>query len=277
MAIPIPSSTRRPAVALVLALQFGPRPAVAAGPPCATDATVSVSVASELGDEYDDAAMRDYLASRLPERLEQVGLCASDDADRRVAVTIAWSSASRGDYAISLHATAPGAEAFELQAAECEGCSSPELLTRVALDLPAALDGLKARAAHEDADTPPPAVPTASPPPRPPVHSERLVPHDRGRMRLGHLGRAGIGVATVGVAAIITGAVLWAEARASHPSDSRYRLSLRAPGIATVAGGLGAAAVGGTMVGIGTHRARRITLSPVVGPAHAGTAISGSF
>lgn len=258
------------------ALAMAARSALAAAPACEHDTAVTIEVASELGDEADDTAMRTYLTERLPERLDGLGLCIDPQAQRHVLATVAWSNAARGDYAIALRAFGAGGEPFEPSAVDCPGCATVEVLDTIAQQVPVALAGLSDPEAHPAPAHHAPAprgITEVSPAP------ERSPASGVDGARLHRLGRAGIGVAATGIAGIVTGAALWAQHSVVHPADSSYRLALRPAGITLVAAGVLATAAGATMIGIDVHarQRRRVTLAPDLGRTRAGVMLSGSF
>jgi hypothetical protein len=255
----------RPTVPLLAALCLAGGTARAADPPCEA---VALEVAPELGDDDDDAAMRTYLSERLPARMQADGLCVDPEASRSVVITVAWSNAARGDYAIALRALAPEGEPFEPSAVDCPGCATVEVLDTIAAQIPVALAGLHEPALATDEEPAPPSVVVAPTSPR---------EHDR--PRVGRLGRAGIGLGATGVAGIVAGAVLWAQHSVPHPADSSYRLVLAPAGITLVVTGAVATAAGATMFGVDRRRARtrHTAVRPTFDHAHVGVVISGAF
>jgi hypothetical protein len=173
-------------------------------------------------------------------------LPARSDQDPRIVVRIEPLGETPGYKCnVSIH-DASGPIAGTESATTCEVCTENELVDHVEK----AIDGVV------------PQIPAApAPPPEPkvtPTTSEITPDITAPDKSLTPIGKAGIGVAALGVVGIVAGAVV--VTRPTKDVDMELeteRTEFRVPGIAVLAGGLGVLVVGLALIGVDRHRAKK--------------------
>jgi hypothetical protein len=242
---------------------------------CVPESTVAIEVVSELADERDDAAMREFVTTRLPAPAAAQGVCVAPDASQRVVVTIAWSNAARGNYALHLSATSPEhREPIEIAGGTCDGCGTPEIVDRIASQLPDVIAALAIDA--PTANEPIPNAPSIANAAVSPLPSRALAMSPQ-RPPITALGKAGIAVGVLGIATLATGATLWAKDPIAYDPDPRYRIAYRSVGISIAVTGIAATIGGAAMLAEDLRRGRAVALVPTVARHHAGLALRGRF
>lgn len=201
---------------------------------------------------------------------------AEDDAAPAILVHLSWASYEDSIYDVRIEARRAGRSPQLFESFECE-CTNSELAAAVTARLPAALQLLEEREPEE-------AAPAVEPEPTAPgehiVEGTEDPDRDAPRRPLGTIGRAGIGVAAVGVAALIGGGVVFVQGR--KPDEPPGRAQARTgrdfepPGIVSMVAGGAAVLTGAVLLIVDRRRVRRAA-QVVVLPSSGGVVVTGRF
>ncbi|MEX1366782.1 MAG: hypothetical protein AB1Z98_26890 [Nannocystaceae bacterium] len=271
-------SSRLGLLVLALCVLAWPVHASAVEPePPATNAAIQVTASSELGLPAADAALFDQSIAGAAERgAQEAGVALRDDAPSSLAIRISWAGEQPIDYVGSIEIRA-GSEELALRGFDCQMCGTDVLLDRVRSEVALALGTVREWPSDEPEAV---AASVVEPPGRMATDD---APPSRDRGGLGLLGWSGVGVATLGVATGVAGAVLWArddrlELRPDEPQPV-YVNSTRTPGIALVAVGSGALVAGASLLVVDLVRRRRSRVRPAASlhRGFVGVALAGSF
>lgn len=245
--------------------------------PATSEAVIQVLASSELGLPAADTALFDRSIAEAAERgAEQAGVALSDDARSTLVIRISWAGEQPIDYVGDIEILA-GSEELALRGFDCQMCGTDVLLDRVRSEVALALGTVR----EWPSDEPEAVADSAVVPPLHTVSDD--APRSRRRRGLRVLGWSGVGVATLGVATGVVGAVLWArddrvELRPDEPAPV-YVNSTRSPGIALVAAGSGALVAGASMLVVDLVRGRRNRVRPAASlrRGFVGVALAGRF
>jgi hypothetical protein len=191
-----------------------------------------------------------------------------------IIVSLSWVSYAKSNYGVRIEVARSGKPPELVESFECT-CGDSDLTAAVIARLPAALERLETR---EPEATDPlvdaelrPTGPDALPPTGPTDETTRKP--------LGSLGRAGIGVAVVGAAALVSGGIVYAQGRRPEQPlgqfEERDGRNFRPPGIAFMVTGGAALVTGIVLLAVDRRKARRS--SALVLPSPRGLVLTGRF
>lgn len=199
-----------------------------------------------------------------------------DPAAPVIIVRLSWVSYAQSIYGVKIEAARSGKPAELVESFECT-CGDSDLTAAIIARFPAALE-------HIEEGDPAVTEPAVEPDPRPAEPVVVAPPgdpaDDTARKPLGRLGRAGIGVAAVGVAALVSGGVVYAQGRRPEQRlgqlEERDGRDFRPPGIALMVTGGTALVTGVVLLVVDRSKARR-SASALVLPAPGGLVLTGRF
>jgi len=269
---PSPTS-RRASILAALALSAASIDAQAAAPETEAAPTVRLIVdASELG--ADASYFEGAIAEQLRDGLVAEGFAVLDQGQSTIRVRLDYFDERDRDFLVAADVVHQGRMAVSQRPAKCAACTDDEVLEAAVGMLPALIKALRAdpqQVPMEDDSDPPRGDSAASAPPR----------------AIGPLGISGGVVATLGLGAVIAGALAWSRGEVREPDptalDSVGRDHIT-PGKLLVGVGAGALIVGAVMLGVDLGRranqrnlSGRASIVPALGPNGAGLTIHGRF
>lgn len=272
---------------LSLATELAPEPA--ASPPIEAEAPAAIHTVQL---EVDHSPL---LGKQMKAAAEKSGLFVHEDVTRAlreqhgvevvedrsapsIVVTLAWEDYENSVYRIEIGTRRPGKDLKVAQSFEAT-CINNSALTKVVVSkLPVALDQLEA---------PEPAVSEPEPVPAPKVdeHEPRVQPpddlaRDEAKHPLGKLGRTGIAVGSVGIGALIAGAIVYGRGRRPDhlpgTLEDRQGRDFGPPGIAVMVSGGAALAAGVALLIVDRARARKPATALLL-PSAGGFVLTGRF
>lgn len=212
---------------------------------------------------------------------ERHGIKAVDDRGAAtVVVKLSWKDYEESVYRIEILAGRPSEPPRLVEAFEANCINDTALAEAVVSKLGVALEQLEEPAPKDDGGPPQtdPAAGTGTEPGHRTASPETTDEHSR--RPLGVLGRAGIGVAAVGVGALVGGGILFATGeRVDSPTGRGPDLQGRdfgPPGVALMATGGAALVAGAVLIVLDRTRASKRT-SAVLLPSPGGLALTGRF
>ncbi|MCX4240147.1 hypothetical protein [Paraliomyxa miuraensis] len=268
-----------------------------AGSPAGADASPSESTASSTAVdavrfEVDHSALLDQQMAEAAEASarfvredavkalgEQHGVAAVDDRDApAVVVRLSWKDYENSVYRIEILAQRPGESLGTVEAFEANCINDTALAEAVVGKLGAALAVL---------EEPEPQAEVGEQEPKPGPGTDHghetappETPDDRPRKPLGVLGRAGIGVAVVGVGTLVSGGILFAVGERFDPSTRRVPdldgRNFAPPGVALMVTGGAALAAGAILLLVDRTQAKQRTAALLL-PSPGGLSITGRF
>lgn len=198
-----------------------------------------------------------------------------DPAAPVIIVRLSWVSYPKSIYGVRIEAARSGKPPELVERFDCT-CGDSDLTAAVIARFPAALEQLDA---HEPAPSDPVRPRPTEPEPTVVVPSNDSS-DETARKPLGRLGRAGIGVAAVGAATLVSGGIVYAQGRRPEPAlgqlEERDGKNFRPPGVALMATG-GAALVTGVVLLIVDRSKARRSPSAFVLPSPRGLVLTGRF
>ncbi len=221
---------------------------------------VRLQVATAL-DESIDETVRVAAHAAVRERLERERIQLDDGASSRLSVSIAWNDDGTGDVALAYIVVADDGSPQRIDR-RCVRCGTDEIIEQLVHDLPEIVALLRA--------TPSAPAPPSAAPPRAPVDASS----PRSSSLLRPLGKAGIALTAIGVAALVTGIALVARGQDVRVAMNPQYLEgsdYRPAGYAVVASAAALVIAGVPMLVVDRVRARkqqRIALSPTWAGAH---------
>jgi hypothetical protein len=243
-------------LALVTAVALATAPTTAAASAPSTDAAAQrgpvhaeLVIEVELGE--GSAVIADRVRKRADELLRKREVQPSRGAqDPRLVVRITPVSGTPGyDCSVSLHDTKGPIPNTELTTA-CNMCTEGELIDHVEK----AIDGVIPQIPVETAPPPDPKVDPDTTPTTTAITPD-TEPRDRS---LTPIGKAGIGVAALGLAGAVAGAVVMTRPTKEVDDELETdRTEYRVPGIAVLAGGLGVLVVGIALIAVDRARVKK--------------------
>jgi hypothetical protein len=265
-------------LALLMTLSALPTLAATAAPTAKPERRVELRIHStalldhQVADAADETSYA--VASDTTKALSDQGVDVVDEPGApAIAVHLSWVSYADSIYGVRIETARPGHEPTLVETFECE-CGDSELTAAVVARLPAALDKL-------DEGEPAVADPVSEPEPRDPqVDRGTEVTDDGPRKPLGTLGRAGIGVAAVGAATLVSGVIVYSLGSRFDPPTGRLEevdgKDFRPPGVGLMVTG-GAVFVAGAVLFIVDRARPRKPTSALLLPSPGGLVLTGRF
>jgi hypothetical protein len=192
-----------------------------------------------------------------------------------IIVSLSWVSYPKSIYGVRIEAARSGKPPELVESFECT-CGDSALTAAVIARFPTALEQLETR-------EPAPSAPALEQEPEPaePIAMTSDRPNDEmSRKPLGGLGRAGISVAVVGAAALVSGGIVFAQGRRPEQPPGQFEerdgKNFKPPGIALMVTGGAALVTGVVLLVVDRSKARRSS-SALVLPSPGGLVLTGRF